>query len=231
MNKAAKAQADTAKGKEEMEAITFRETFKPKVSHVNFGALKNEKREPQKAVKRIKVKKRVLAIIIAVVLIVGAGIAAYCTGYLKPSLIRTGLVSGFQGQPDLEIAQALEKQKEELDSREQELNDREKSLDERERALEAKQSETGDSETLMLGSQTFRQKMEKLDEDKLSDLKRVSAIYNNMAPKQAAAILISLYDQTELAAIIYYMQPKVSAQVLQQMEPKTAAGITELLIN
>ncbi|MPN39348.1 hypothetical protein SDC9_186876 [bioreactor metagenome] len=51
-----------------------------------------------------------------------------------------------------------------------------------------------------------------------------------MDPAGAAAILGSLGDLREISSILYCMQPAASALVLEQMEEKTAADITAMML-
>jgi len=229
MSKAAVTEKTATKGKDD-DSNLFRETFQPKSSHVNFGALKNEKREPQKK-KKGPAKKIILILALVLVLLAGGGAAAYYTGYLTPILERFGLAqTQAASDGDTGQSQSLVEQKANLDSREQELNDREETLNQRELKLAQAETATGNLDTSSDG-QSFRDKLANLSDEELADLKKVSAIYNNMNPKQAATIMVSMYDTTKIAAIIYYMRPAVAAQVLEQMEMKTAADVTALLVN
>ncbi|MPM03690.1 hypothetical protein SDC9_49957 [bioreactor metagenome] len=203
----------------------FEDAFKPKKdNNVNFGVLKNEKKA-QKKIKKSK-KKTLLLILVLIIAIGAAGAALYFTGLLNPVLERIGL-----RQPAAETQLSIEERETLLDLKETELNKKEETLNQREKQLEekdlAQQTQSDGNET----AKSFSEMIKGLSEDELSYLKKVSSIYSKMDAAEAATILTGIFDLTEISSILYYMQPAVSAAVLEQMEPAKAAEITQIMLS
>lgn len=77
---------------------------------------------------------------------------------------------------------------------------------------------------------TFQEMRAALSEEKLTELKKVGAIYSKMDPTAAADIMVEIYQPMELATIIYYMQPAAAASLLAKMDSAQAARITQILM-
>lgn len=199
----------------------FENTFRPKQSNINFGALKNEKAPKKKK----KSRRKMRIVLLAVVVLIGAGAALYFTGFLNPVLKLVGLSDSSDSQLTLEEREAA------LDLRETALNDREESLSQREEAVAAKEAEQDTQDGSVSTDQTFAEMLGDLSDEELEYFKKVGIIYSKMDPAEAAAIMGSMYDLKQISAIIYYMQPAASALVLEKMEAATAANVTEFLLS
>lgn len=68
------------------------------------------------------------------------------------------------------------------------------------------------------------------EEDSTSSITEIAKTYEEMKPKNAAAIL-ELMDEAEVLAILQEMPNDVRGSILQAMEVEFAANMTELLIN
>ena len=73
----------------------------------------------------------------------------------------------------------------------------------------------------------------KIDDDEAANLKSTAAIYDKMAPEQAAAILTQMYSgdqQDSVVKIISLMQDRTAAKTLESFtDSKIGAQITEQL--
>ncbi len=112
-------------------------------------------------------------------------------------------------------AQALLKKQEELDQREQALNSLEADLNSRVAKLK-------DMET------SLKAMLEEAKGVKDQKLKHLIDVYSNMNPKQAASVLSTL-DNTIAVKILAGMRGRQAGEVLNNMEAKKAAGLTEML--
>lgn len=207
------------------DARKFENAFKPKKdNNINFGVLKNERKTQKKTKKPMK--KKLILFLVLIIAIGAAGAALYFTGLLSPVLERIGLL-----QPAAQTQLSLDEREALLDLKETELNKKEETLNQRERQLEEKdltrQTQSNGTETV----KSFSEMLKDFSDDELSNLKKVSTIYSKMDPAEAATIMTGMFDLTEISSILYYMQPAVSAEVLEQMEPAKAAEITEIMLS
>jgi flagellar motility protein MotE (MotC chaperone) len=69
-----------------------------------------------------------------------------------------------------------------------------------------------------------------LDDQALADMVAISAVYANMEPTEAAAVISRLFTIEDMAAVIYYMDAEKAALIMEKMEASVAAGITDKLL-
>ncbi|NLT57776.1 MAG: hypothetical protein GXX99_02300 [Clostridiales bacterium] len=69
-----------------------------------------------------------------------------------------------------------------------------------------------------------------LDEDKQEEIRALGKTYANMDAEKAASIMGELYNVEDMATILYYMSSRSAAAVLEQMDQKLAAQITDELL-
>jgi len=104
-------------------------------------------------------------------------------------------------------------------AREVQLNRRSDALNRREDALDQRE----DVETPM-----FRRV---LTEQELADLQSLSRMYTQMPPDTAAELLAGLYNNMDIASILYYMTERNAATILAAMDTELAVAITRILLN
>jgi len=133
-------------------------------------------------------------------------------------------IIGFLSSMDAEY-QSVSAREAILDEREAALASKEKSLAKREAALaeaEAKmEANKGSFEATIAG----------LSEERIAQYEQLGSIFSNMEAEPAAEALSEIGSVMEMAIVIYYMRPESSAKVLNNMDPKLAARITESLLN
>lgn len=104
-----------------------------------------------------------------------------------------------------------------LQAREAELAERERALDDRILAMQVAESELQEQLTALVeAEEALRATMALADSAAENDLQRLTRVYENMKPKDAAA----LFEE---------MSPQFAAGFLGMMEPVAAAGIMTLL--
>ena len=120
---------------------------------------------------------------------------------------------------ELEVLQSLSKRRDELDKREKKIATREAVLTAAEQEVDKKVAELnklkGEIEAL-LGKQ------QKMEEDRIMSLVK---IYENMKPKEAAAIFNTL-DMGVLISVISRMKELKSSPILAAMDPEKARIVT-----
>lgn len=121
--------------------------------------------------------------------------------------------------PEIEVLQSLARRREELDKREQALTAREALLTAAEQEVDRKIAELnklrGELEAL-LGKQ------EKMEEERITSLVK---IYENMKPKEAAAIFNTL-DMDILLAVVSRMSERKTSPILASMNTERARLLT-----
>lgn len=201
----------------------FEETFKPKKTD-NIKNIETVKGKKKKSV----VKRLVIILVILIVLIGGAGAALYFSGNLDAVFTAIGLPPLFDTG-----AITIEEQQAALDAREAALNAREKELSSQQETLAAQRQALDDdiaaAEASANANRTFEEIRAGYSEEKLTELKQVGSIYSKMDAEAAAAIITEMYDNRQIAVIIYYMQPAASALVMANLDPELAADVTEIL--
>ena len=163
--------------------------------------------------------------LILIVLLGGSGAGLYFTGNLNGILEKTGLVKPSSTGPSIAEQQAaIDKKAAELSDKEQTLSDLQKKLDRQKAALAS-------AEAAASASPTFSKTLAGMSAEKLAELKKVGLMYSSMDAAAAAAIMVKLYDQLQIAVIVYNMQPAASALLLSKLDPELAAGVTKLMTN
>ena len=194
----------------------FADTFKPK------GTVK-ELVEPKAKKKKKKSKAKIIIILIVIIVLLGGSAAAlYFSGNLNAVLAVVGLAKADQGLSIAEQQAALDQKASDLAAKEQELDEHQKKLESQQAALDsasASPSASPSFETILSG----------YSEEKLADLKRVGVIYSKMDPAAAAAIMLGIYDSTQIAVIVFHMQPAASALLLAQLDPSLAGDVTMIM--
>jgi flagellar motility protein MotE (MotC chaperone) len=195
----------------------FEETFKPK------GTTVKELEEPKGKKKKKKSGPKVLIIIIIIILLLaGSAAALYFSGNLNNVLSMVGLAPSTPSQSIEEQQAALDQKAAELDAKAQELDKLQLKLDAQQAALESASAAPS-------ASPTFEAILSGFSEEKLKELKQVGAIYSKMDPAAAAAIMLGIYDSTQIAVIVYFMQPAASALLLAKLDPSLAGDVTKIM--
>lgn len=194
--------------------------------------------EPKAKTGKPKKKKgKLILVIVILVLVLGAGTAAYLA--LTQNLFggRDKALSFLQSldpqYQDLAYRQQqLEQQSQTLDAREKELNDQENQLRDDQQALEQAQQEANQQQATASGTaqSALESYISGLSDDKLTQLKKVGSIYSSMTADQAAKVLPNLGSVNDMAVVLYYMKPAASAQVLNNLDAKLAAQITDVML-
>ncbi len=204
----------------------FEETFKPKSRDSTVKALedKNDKKKSKK--KKSAARKIIIFLMIIIVLVGGAGAALYFSGNLNAVFEAVGLKK-------TATAVTIEEQQATLIKREAELNEKEQKLAELQEKLDVRQKALEEAENAAVAeaaaSRTFEESRSDYTEGKLAELKQVGAIYSKMDSAAAAAIMEAIYDEKQIAVIIYYMQPAAAATVMANMDANLAASVTKIL--
>ena len=198
---------------------------------------KKGRRKKKPKVKKEKAEKKggfgAALLAILVVLIVVAGVFLYLTlvndwGGVRTSLLTTvnKLDPEFRTVEEQKVAD-YNAAKAQLEGDQAALLKAQQALDQRKAELDTRQGAISKAETELLP--LYRRN---LSEEKLEEIKQTGKIYESMEPQTAAGIMSRLYDETYMAAILYYMKPDKAAEVMSHMTADLAARITtELLKN
>lgn len=125
-----------------------------------------------------------------------------------------------------DMRQSLEEWEGNLTQIQEDLYARDQALDDMETGLLAREKELAEQEA---GSNpVYRPPVN--DED-VAYMKNIGKIYAEMEPKNAADIMAKLYSVEDMAAIIYYMPQTGAASILELMDAKVAAQITDKLLH
>jgi len=127
--------------------------------------------------------------------------------------------------PEADIASVLDALKERearLDAREREIGARLQALNVADREIERKMAE------LVAAEDRLRATLAIADEAAEGDLTRLTAVYENMKPKQAAALFEQM-DPTFAAGFIGRMRPDAAAEVMAGLTPETAYTVSVVL--
>lgn len=194
----------------------FEETFKPN------KAIARDLEEP-KGKKKKKKSKGLVIFLVIIVLLAGSGAALYFTGFLNDALAMLGLSKPSEGFTISELQAALDEKTTELEAAVKEINALQAELEAQQAQLDsvaaAAPSANPSFETILAG----------FSEEKLTELKQIGTIYSKMDPAAAAAIMLGIYDSTQIAVIVYYMQPAASALLLEQLDPALAGDVTLIM--
>jgi|GEM_PF-2931000 len=199
------------------------------------GKKRRKKKKPK--VKKEKAEKKggfgAALLAILVVLIVVAGVFLYLTivndwGGVRTSLLTTvnKLDPNFRTLEEQKVAE-YNAAKAQLESDQAKLLKDQQALEQRKADLDLRQAAISNAEAELLP--IYRRN---LSEEKLEEIRQTGKIYESMEPATAAGIMSRLYDETYIAAILYYMKPAAAADVMSHMTAELAARVTtELLKN
>ncbi len=175
-------------------------------------------------------KKAFIAIII--VLLVATAIALSVMVVTKNLLGGRDVIISFLTSMDSSY-ETLEDRDAALKAYEAELVSKEESVAKKESALAEKETELGKKAEALERDKinsSFELYIASLSEERITQFKQLGTIYSNMEAEPAAAALSQVGDPIDMAIVIYYMKPEFSAGVLNCMDAKLAAQITESLL-
>ena len=143
----------------------------------------------------------------------------------KPATLRQPLTVP-QSQAEISaIAETLEM----LQLKNQELENKAQQLERRAEALDQAQEEFNERKSEMVQVRDeLRETIALAEEVAESDLARLTAVYENMKPKDAARLFAEM-DPTFAAGFISRMQPEQSADILAGMDPSAAYAVSAIL--
>lgn len=118
------------------------------------------------------------------------------------------------------------------------LQNREAALDDREASLEARAKEIENAEqqlyqardALEAAEASLKATMAKADGAEEADLARLTSVYENMKPKDAAALFKEMAPEFA-AGFLARMRPDAAAALVAGLEPKSAYAISLILAN
>ena len=118
----------------------------------------------------------------------------------------------------------------ELDEREDDIIELEDILSRREQILDRREADLDrrEAEVLAMFERTIPLYRRDMTDEELDNLRSYSRTYAQMAPADAARILVEIYDQRDVAAILFYMSERARAAIMSEMTPSYAAAITEI---
>jgi flagellar motility protein MotE (MotC chaperone) len=205
----------------------FEETFKPKGRDSTAKQLeeKTDKKNEDKK-KKSGFPKIIIFLMIFIVLVAGAGAALYFSGSLSTVFEAVGLKKPTAAVTIEEQQAALEQREAALDEKEQSLDKLQAELDARQQTLEEAESAAAVSAD---ANRTFEEIRSGFSEEKLAELKQVGAIYSKMDAAAAAAIIENIYNEQQIAVIVYNMQPAAAALVMAKLDASLAANVTGIL--
>ena len=128
-----------------------------------------------------------------------------------------------EAAPDVEaLLDAIRAREERAATQERSLTDRTRALEIAEAAVDGKLAELRAAEESLASTMT---QSETAAED---DLARLTAVYENMKPKEAATLFAAM-DPNFAAGFLGRMRPDSAAQVMAGLEPATAYSISVIL--
>lgn len=192
-----------------------------------------ELEEEQGGKKRKKKKKGrgIIGLIILLVLIIAAGVFIYLTMVNDWGGVRTQALT-LVNKLDPEFRYLTEQQVTEYKQAVAQLEQDRAQL-KADQDLVAQQRAELDARRAELAQQELERQplyRRNLSEDKLNEIKQTGKIYENMDPAIAAGIMSRLYDETYMAAILYYMSAQSAADVMSNMSAELAARVTTELL-
>lgn len=120
------------------------------------------------------------------------------------------------------LLSALQERKARLDAREAEIGARLQALNVADREIDRKM------QALVAAEEELRATLALADEAAEGDLTRLTAVYENMKPKQAAALFEQM-DPQFAAGFLGRMRPDAAAEVMAGLDPQTAYAISVIL--
>lgn len=142
-------------------------------------------------------------------------------GIAKAAVAKTGQEKD-RGKEE-SLVELLENRNKELDKREIELNEREARLKQVSQEIEAKIARLG---KLREESEGYFKKIDAVEAEKIAHLVK---IYESMPPKDAAARMEQLDEDTAIL-VLSKMKQRAAAKVLALIEPGLAAGLSRGVI-
>lgn len=125
-----------------------------------------------------------------------------------------------------------------MDAEYQSVSARKEALSAREAALAAKDERLAKREAALAEAEaklkanqgSFEATIAGLSKERIAQYEQLGSIFSGMEAEPAAKALAEIGSVMEMALVIYYMRPESSAKVLNNMDPKLAALITESLL-
>lgn len=150
---------------------------------------------------------------------IGAG-EAFASGTNQEEVIPAEPV--IEGSPSEDILAALA-------AREARLQEREAQIADRAQALQVAEAEVAEQLTaLQLAEQSLSATIAMAETASESDLTRLSTVYENMAPKDAAALFEQM-PPAFAAGFLGMMEPTAAAKIMAGLKPETAYSFSVVL--
>jgi len=121
----------------------------------------------------------------------------------------------------------------EIDAREAAILEREYMLDTFEAQTIRRENELLHREAqleAMLDRTVPLHRRENMTEQEFNDMISLSITYAQMAPEEAANIMVEIHDPRDVAGLLYHMSERERAAIMTAMEARFAAHITEILL-
>ena len=223
-----------ARKKAAPEAETLTELL-PEEEAAAEGEGKKKKKKPKRE-KKAKAKKRrggLFLLVALVVLIIAAGVFLYLTVVNDWGGVRTSFLT-LVNQLDPQFRHLEEQRIVEYNAAVDQLELDQAQLKADQEALDKRLSEVGRREVAVSQAESDLEPIYRrnLSEAKLDEIKKTAKMYENMDAQVAAGIMSRLYDESYMAALLYYMSAGSAADVMTNMSAELAARITtELLKN
>lgn len=143
------------------------------------------------------------------------------------------LNSIFKKSADKEVMQEKETQKamEQIELEKEKILYAQAKLNDAKLELDTKQKELENRETELLEREKEIDQLEEQLSQKVEDIKIVSKLYEQMDAQRAAEILTELENMDTIIAILKNVKKENTAEILENMDPKTAANITNMMLD
>lgn len=189
-------------------------------------SLKNKERNKSKgAVQRLVLWVAVpLLIMLLLILVIGSIAGINVLEKTKQAIGKAPIFSAFSDNSKLSIE---EYQKRIVDL-EGEIQEKNTQLEQLQKKLEEKEAE---ADQLLMEKKRLENSTEEQIENKNEnkpDMKEIKAVYETMAPKKAALIILEMKEEDALN-ILSGLTPDSLARVLEKMPPDKAAALTQKL--
>lgn len=170
----------------------------------------------------------ILAIVFIMVSVLETAIIFNVAG-IKNTLSGVPFVGNLINGPELQAKAEIEKQTASLNKKEAELKTKETALANKEAQLQQREKTVSEKEKQLSQKEQDLVARETELNSKQMALSDMAKLYENMEPKQAAAILSNLNNNGLVVDIIKAMKSDKAAEVLAQMDAKLAAEITKMM--
>lgn len=191
---------------------------------------------PNEAVKpregRKSRKSVIIFILVAIVIASLAFIYLLNIGGIKTNTVKL-LNSIFKKSADREVMREIETQKtmEQIQLEKEKISYAQTKLNEAKLEIDTKQKELEDRETELLEREKEIDQLEEQLSRKVEDIKNVSKLYEQMDAERAAEILMEIENMDTIIAILKNIKKENTAEILENMDPKTAANITNMMLD